>query len=398
MDSLRRSVKSNRLLVLMAVVAVVSVPFVYRMWQGYGHWGGDETTYYASARSVWEGVLPPADWSPAFVALYALFAHPSIPDDAGQFVLRLLASGTLISLSALALYRVSNFWIAALFVTLLAAHPMLAHGMTLRIVAATLVALSLVLVGRTPRRASLALLVLGIAIAVRIEFALVFLLASILLFPIYKERLQWYLPAILAVVAVSAYILLIGPELSDYRGGRMYQAFGQHYANYRGEEVWGDYRKVMEQHFGEARTLPELFRANPGEFTKFVYYNLGKVPNAAFFTMRIANGTEGWRFLLKYLVPIAGLMVVVLAVFLGRPEYALIKMSVPQVSVSASTLGMYGPWVFTTPSHELGFVMVTAVLVVWSLSASIVFLSGSALVNRGAAIESNQHLHVMKGN
>ncbi len=113
--------------------------------------------------------------------------------------------------------------------------------------------------------------------------------ASLLYLPILawvavRHRAPWrHVAGSLAVLAVAyaGLMLAFGVPLG---GDRLLFAFGQHYSvnmshlgRVRGDP-WLDYEQVLHRDFGNARTMPEIVRANPAAFARHVLINARSIP------------------------------------------------------------------------------------------------------------------------
>jgi len=270
-------------LALLLIVALLNLIHTGALWASLPPY--DETHYYTAAAAVWHGVVPPSDYSPGFELLYALVAFPWMPVDRAYETMRALLVVLLVCTTFLAVRRLYGSPIATICTLLVSASALVPVITSVYMASAVVMAVALWLVGDTPRRAGATLCVLVLGTTVRAEYSLVALLGALLLFPILRYRLRWYIPALAALVVVLSYSALVPANDRGIRGGRMYFAFCQHYG-------WTQYDlhthvvpdsklrypmdrcdDVMARDFGAARTVPGFIRANPRAFWRHIQHN-----------------------------------------------------------------------------------------------------------------------------
>jgi hypothetical protein len=254
----------------------------YRIQSGFGHFQGDEHSYRVFALEVLDGTLPPADWSPGYAAIYAVFQAISTSPEWAQLALKLVASLVVITALWKAVSQVTSPTIAWLTCIVFAAHPMIASGQSIQLVYASMAALLLMAATRPIGSANWVFVVLAVAIWIRMEFLIPVVIISLLyvLFANFRmSRISKFtlgLSSTLLVAFVAYYYW--GPIASNAPGGRLLFAFGAAYGlstpPISGVEIWENWYAYVQRGFGNVHSPWEAAKSNPTEYFRFISHNI----------------------------------------------------------------------------------------------------------------------------
>ncbi len=345
-----------------------------RMSQSYDRWQGDEGSYLTFATRVAEGNAPYVDWSPGFVLLYSPIVAAGFEGADAVLAVRVLSSGLLLAIFGFAANRIlGKTWLALILTLALVAHPMLSVGMSLRVLTAAIVALVLLVSTNQRRGVGWALIVLAAATLVRPEFWILYILALVAALFWYRQRTTR--PLIAASIAIgfaSWAFVQLGPVGSNYPGGRVLQAVGQHYAVFDatpGVDPWNEWHVPFERDFGDATTPLQMYRNNEDRFTAYVSSNLRLMPDLIVRTYRFSD-----RLMISRAV---GILIVLMILAAGLRFLASTPRSSWRISftvlISILTFSMVLPWIVTGTDSMLPAPFSPSILVLAGISAVFLY-------------------------
>ena len=311
--------------------------------------------------------------------MYALFANPWAGADLAYHSLRLVLAMMLTWLTFVAIRRFSGLLVALTCGLFLSINLALTFIVTIYIASALIVVVALLIVDNTPKGAGLALSIVVLGILVRPEFIIVALCSGVALHRIIKQQKIWFFPAVFILVLVTLYPSFSSTFDGDLRkmpGGRVYLVFGQHYAwtandlGYWEGNNWFEFRKVLEQDFGNASTLYGFFKANPRAFLRHIIHNIRIIPIQFSKTLKVSHRVPG------ALIPVMCLMLITIAclrLYFHRHLLAIIQYNLPQLYISISAVGMFLPWIIIRTRYEYMFALVPIFMLVSALAMTITF-------------------------
>jgi len=341
----------------------------------------DETQYYKAGAGVWQKKLPPWDYSPGFAFIYSLFANPWLSSDSAYHAIRFALVLSTVFLTFLALRPITGSPIALACTSILAINSHVGFVYTIYLASALIVAAALYIVGDTPVRAGLALALLLFGIMIRFEFAFPAFLATLLFAPTIAQRKRWFLPGVIVLLIVILYPCC-SPEfdrdIRNFPGGRIYLAFGQHYAwsandlrSWQGNR-WFEFRNLLQRDFGDAHTLWGFFAANPRAFLLHINHNVRILP------VNFAKALQIYRHIPKLFMPLLCLILSIGALLRASfyPSLlARIRQSAPKLKIIVSTLTMFLPWLIIRPRFDYQLALLPPFVFLLGLAAKIVFSS-----------------------
>ena len=270
----------------------------------------DETTYLARGVMLARDGFPSAEAAPLYALWYFLLSLAQ-PD---RVQLYYLNAALLTLLLPLALYIALRCYRVSIPVAALAAFLLLIAQVNLSVtprvnhfaLLVLLIALACAsLTASLSKRFSIIALGMLLASYARPELYYAFILAvlvSIVLAWRERKRAAWvwvFVPVLFAIVLER----FLGLPLSGTQ--RAWIAFGQHFAlNWASwnkvpvSDAWGDWKNILQENFGDARTLQEIARANPAQFSRHIFTNIATLPANLFSALAIHANLIlpfGWR-------------------------------------------------------------------------------------------------------